>query len=154
MRIKRFTVLLMAVAFSTSVAAPALAQDSVEATGLERARQAAAVAMERVADETVGGSQVGGSQKVPPGLAKKKARGNRPDKATGRDRAAEAIAEGLARGNGNGHGHGRGHSAGVLQNLLDGTRPAILEESAGHGAKVSAMVAAHNELRRQERRQD
>lgn len=126
------TVALLAV----TVAIPAFAQE-VKATGLERAQQASLKALDHAnarAIEARGGE-------LPPGLAKKEG------KLTGRARAAAAIATAIDRGNGN--GFGRGRSLEVLSTLLNGGSPAALEGQPSHGDKVSAMVQAHNELRKQ-----
>jgi hypothetical protein len=127
---------------TAATAVPAFAQSEDKLTGLDRAHQATMQALEQANSRA---AEARGE--LPPGLAKKDAEG----KLTGRDRAEAAIARGLARGNGNGNANGRSHAATVLQQLLDGKSPASLADDKSHGAEVSAMVRAHNELRRQER---
>ena len=139
---RRIAVLAMAAAITAATAVPAMAQSEAKLTGLDRARQATLQAVERANSRAV---EARGE--TPPGLAKKSGE----DKLTGRDRAAAAIAAGLARGNGNGNANGRGHSAAVLYQLLNGESPSELVDEGTHGAEVSSMVKAHNELRRQER---
>jgi len=137
-RYRRFTVIALSAVLTAATVAPAFAQSEEKLTGLDRARQATMQALEQASSRA---AEARGE--VPPGLAKQSAEG----KLTGRDKAAASIAKGLANGNGN----GRGRSTEVLQNLLNGKSPVTLEGAANHGAVVSAMVKAHNELRRQER---
>ena len=140
---RRFAVFAMAAAITAATAVPAIAQSEGKLTGLDRARQATMQALEQANSRA---AEARGE--IPPGLAKK----DGETKLTGRDRAAAAIAEGLARENGNGNANGNGSGrAAVLQKLLDGESPANLAHDENHGAEVSAMVRAHNELRRQER---
>lgn len=155
---------------------PALAQTEDELTGLDRARQAMQQALEYSANDLVDapptippGHADGNPGKANPGKANPgKANPGKanPGKAnpgkgstgkgnsgelTGRARAAAAIASAIARGNGNGNGFGRGHALEVIQMLRDGTTPASLESDGNHGAEVSAMVKAYNELKAQAR---
>lgn len=131
---------LALVALVALAAAPAASAQDEKPTGLERARQAAVKAIDHAdgrAAEARGGE-------LPPGLA-------RTDRLTGRARAAQAIAAAMERGNGNGNAYGRGRSQQVLELLLAGESPATLEADSTHGSRVSAMVKAYNELRKQER---
>jgi len=169
MRHRRIITLILAGALAGASAVPALAQSEDKPTGLERARQAAAQALELAA----GGGDAAlpvVPPAVPPGQAKDKpgkgpgdndnAKGNADngnphnddaERVTGRTRAAAAIAAALARGNGKGNGFGRGHALEVIELLLDDKTPAALETDENHGAIVSAMVKAYNELKAQER---
>ncbi len=148
---RRLLTIAIVTVLSVATAAPVMAQEE-KATGLERAREASMKALDHAnarAIEARGG-------KLPPGLAKadKANKGNKADKLTGRERAAASIAAALERGNGNGNGFGRGHSAEVLGLLLAGESPAALESGENHGARVSAMVKAYNELKKAEKQQD
>ena len=142
MRRRRALGLVLAVLLTSTAATPALAQEE-KPTGLERARQAAAQAMDHAhgrAAEARGGG-------LPAGLAN-------TDRVTGRERAAQAVAAALERGNGNGNAYGRGRSQQVLTLLLAGETPSVLEADSTHGSSVSAMVGAYNELRKQDRDTD
>lgn len=178
MRNRRIITLILAGALAGASAVPALAQSEDKPTGLELARRAAAQAVELAADGADAALPVV-SPTVPPGQDKDKPgrgpadngnankgnvdkgdadkgnadKGNPHDedveKVTGRARAAAAIATALAKGNGN--GFGRSHAREVIELLLDDKTPAALETDENHGAKVSAMVKAFNELKAQER---
>lgn len=124
------------VALLGTATVPALAEED-KATGLERARQASTKAIEHANARMV---EARGGE-LPRGL--------REDRVTGRARAAQAIAAAMERGNGNGNAFGRGRSAQVLDILLEGGSPRVLESDASHGAAVRDMVKAHNELRKQ-----
>ncbi len=139
MRSRSFSTVALTVLVAVTVVTPAFAQDE-KPTGLERARQASMKAL----DHANGRMAEARGGELPPGLSNSA-------KLTGRARAAEAIAAAMARGNGNGNAYGRGRSLEVLTLLLSGDSPAALESAPTHGANVSAMVSAYNELKRQER---
>ena len=154
---RRTITLTLAALLAVASAVPAFAQSEDKLTGLDRARQATSQALELAADDgdetppaTPPGQARGKSDIGRPGMGNS-ARGN-SDRVTGRDRAAQAIAAALKPGNGNGNGFGHGHSAEVIERLLlDGEAPATLEAEENHGAEVTAMVKAYNELKAQER---
>ena len=159
MRHRRIITLVLAGVLAGASAVPAFAQSEDKLTGLDRARQATMQALDLAADGVDEAPSVvppGVPPAVPPGQAKDKPgkgsadKGN-ADKVTGRARAAAAIASALARGNGNGNGFGRGHALEVVALLLDDKTPDALETDENHGAEVSAMVKAYNELKAQER---
>jgi hypothetical protein len=122
--VKRFAVVVAAVAVALTSALPALGQPT-HATGLERAREVAARGVETAQGLTQGANA---------------------ERATGLERAAEAIAAALERGNGEGYAWGRGHSAAVHDLMANGGSPS---ELAGHGQAVSEMVHAYNTLRKE-----
>ena len=165
MRHRRIITLALAGILIGASAVPAFAQTEDKLTGLDRARQAAQQALEYGANETDAASPT-----VPPGHAEdgpgkgNQGRANQgnanpgkgtahtgdSDKLTGRARAAAAIANALARGNGNGNAFGRGHALEVIEMLRDGKTPDTLD-AENHGAEVTAMVRAYNELKARER---
>lgn len=210
MRRTHLSSLVFAALLVATMAGPAVAQDSVELSGVERALEAARQAVELASDfadpatptetsdpgsegpgnEDPGDGDPGSKCKSNSGKSDKaqdrsnngksdkakdksnngksdepddcdddgssgnanNGKSNRPDQAEslkGRERAAQAIAAAMERGNGNGNGFGRGHSAEVIEKLLNGESPATIEGEDNHGALVSAMVKAYNELRRQ-----
>ena len=134
------SVLAVAIALAVMSAGAAHAADD-KLTGLDRARQASMQAIDRAEGRMV---EARGGE-LPPGLAKQ------VDKLTGRERAAQAITAAMERGNGNGNAFGRGHSLEVLTLLVKGESPDALEDAPNHGANVSAMVRAYNELKKQQR---
>ncbi len=125
----------------------ALASD--HPTGLERASQATQQGLEKAQGHA---SAAPGQANRAQGLdkaGKGSSNGNKKDKLRGLERAAAAINTALERGNGRGNAFGRGHAADVHAILLAGGSPS--EIAGEHGAAVSAMVRAYNQLKRAER---
>ena len=139
MRNRPLVTLALVALLAALMAAPASAEEE-KLTGLDRARQASLQAIDRANGRL---AEARGGE-LPPGL-------DREDKVTGRAIAAQAITAAMERGNGNGNAYGRGNSLRVLTALLNGESPATLEAAPNHGANVSAMVKAYNELKQQER---
>jgi len=168
---RRAFTLVLAVVLAMGGASPATAAD--ELSGLQLARDFASRAVDlasnpaEIPDKTVtvptqppgdgekgkgGDKGKGGGNDMGKGGDKGKSKGdsgngNKPEKLTSRDRAAEAIDRALDRGNGN--GFGRGHAADVIETIQAGGSPATLDPNENHGAQVSAMVAAYNQLKSQ-----
>lgn len=145
---KTLATLALAASLVFSTTAPAFAANEDKLTGLDRARQASMKAL----DHANGRAQEARGE-LPPGQAKAD-KPAKDDRLTGRERAAASIAKGLERGNGNGNAYGRGHAAEVLSGLLNGKAPTALDDQSNHGAAVSAMVKAFNELKKQQRSTD
>jgi hypothetical protein len=159
---RRIITLILAGILAGASAVPAFADSEDKPIGLDRARQATMQAIELAADDVEEAPPA-----VPPGQAKDKPGKDTPDrgnankgnphigenkKLMGRARAAAAIASALAREDGNGNAFGRGHAREVIQLLLADKTPEALETDESHGAAVSAMVRAYNELKAKERR--
>jgi hypothetical protein len=175
--LRRVFPLALAALLAAALASPAQAEESAEGIDLARQFAARAIEMASGAldtDVTVtappgpsndvserGRGNPGAPKGPDNGKAKGRDKGNPDpgngrvtpgksddsDRLKGRERATIAIAEALERGNGAGNAFGRGHAAEVIEKLRVGESPATLAQDESHGAKVSAMVTAYNELK-------
>ena len=116
--------------------APAAGAQEEHLTGLGRAREATVHGLEKSR----------GASADAPGQANR-ARGLDPERARGRERAAEAVQNALERAEqrGQGNGFGRGHAAEVHAILTAGGSPSEL--AGQHADNVHDLVDAYNALK-------